>query len=53
MVGGATRMPVVRRIVADLFGTTPLTNLDIDEVVALGAALQANLLAGNRTPGEG
>jgi molecular chaperone HscA len=52
MVGGATRMPVVRRIVADLFGTTPLTNLDPDEVVALGAALQANLLAGNRTPGE-
>ncbi|GAA0522431.1 MAG: Fe-S protein assembly chaperone HscA [Pigmentiphaga sp.] len=49
MVGGATRMPIVRRMVADLFGTDPLINLDPDQVVALGAAMQANLLAGNRT----
>jgi molecular chaperone HscA len=52
MVGGATRMPIVRRRVGDVFGSTPLTDLDPDQVVALGAALQANLLAGNRYPGE-
>ncbi|HEU0203946.1 MAG TPA: Fe-S protein assembly chaperone HscA [Burkholderiaceae bacterium] len=52
MVGGATRMPHVQRAVADLFGQPPLTNLDPDQVVALGAAMQANLLAGNRAPGE-
>ena len=52
MVGGATRMPVVRQAVADLFGTQPLTDLDPDQVVALGAALQANLLAGNRSSGD-
>ena len=52
MVGGATRMPVVRQAVERLFGTQPLTDLDPDQVVALGAALQANLLAGNRAPGE-
>ncbi|WP_154965825.1 Hsp70 family protein, partial [Bordetella pertussis] len=49
---GATRMPVVRQQVGALFGTEPLTNLDPDQVVALGAALQANLLAGNRALGE-
>ena len=49
LVGGATRMPHVRRAVAELFGQTPLTNLDPDKVVALGAAIQANVLAGNRT----
>lgn len=52
MVGGATRMPVVRREVGRLFGTTPLTDLDPDQVVALGAALQANLLVGNRAAGD-
>lgn len=52
MVGGATRMPIVRRRVGEAFGTEPLTDLDPDQVVALGAALQANLLAGNRNPGE-
>jgi molecular chaperone HscA len=52
MVGGATRMPAVRRAAAALFGTEPLVDLDPDRVVALGAALQANLLAGNRAPGE-
>lgn len=49
MVGGATRMPQVQLAVGDFFGQPPLTNLDPDKVVALGAAIQANLLAGNRT----
>ncbi|BBI98992.1 chaperone protein HscA [Ferrigenium kumadai] len=48
MVGGATRMPQVQQAVGDFFGQVPLTNLDPDKVVALGAAIQANLLAGNR-----
>jgi molecular chaperone HscA len=52
MVGGATRMPHVQQAVADLFGQTPLTNLDPDKVVALGAAIQANVLAGNRPSGD-
>ncbi|MEN9904531.1 MAG: Chaperone protein HscA [Pseudomonadota bacterium] len=52
MVGGSTRMPVVRQAVADFFGQPPLTNLNPDEVVALGAAIQANQLAGNNPEGD-
>jgi molecular chaperone HscA len=52
MVGGSTRMPQVQAAVAEFFGRTPLTNLNPDEVVALGAAIQANQLAGNNTAGD-
>jgi molecular chaperone HscA len=52
MVGGATRMPHVQRAVGELFGQTPLTNLDPDQVVAMGAAMQADLLAGNQQKGD-
>ena len=52
MVGGATRMPQIQRAVGNFFGREPLNNLDPDKVVALGAAMQANLLAGNHAPGD-
>ncbi|QDX79857.1 Fe-S protein assembly chaperone HscA [Denitratisoma sp. DHT3] len=52
MVGGATRMPQIQRAVGEFFGQEPLNNLDPDRVVALGAATQANLLAGNRAAGD-
>ncbi|WP_427911923.1 Fe-S protein assembly chaperone HscA [Ramlibacter sp. MMS24-I3-19] len=52
LVGGSTRMPQVRRAVGDFFGREPLTNLNPDEVVALGAAIQANQLAGNSASGD-
>ena len=52
MVGGSTRMPQIQKAVGDFFGQEPLNNLDPDKVVALGAATQANLLAGNRAPGD-
>jgi Fe-S protein assembly chaperone HscA len=48
LVGGSTRIPYVRRRVAEFFGRTPHTELNPDEVVALGAAVQADILAGNR-----
>jgi len=51
-VGGATRMPQVQRAAAELFRRDPLNNLDPEKVVALGAAMQADVLAGNRPAGE-
>ena len=52
LVGGSTRMPQVRRDVEAFFGQAPLVNLNPDEVVALGAAIQANQLAGNNPKGD-
>jgi molecular chaperone HscA len=52
MVGGATRMPQIQRAAAEFFRRDPLNNLDPDKVVALGAAMQANVLAGNKPQGD-
>jgi len=52
LVGGATRMPQIQRAVESFFGKPPLNDLDPDQVVAIGAAIQANVLAGNRAPGD-
>jgi molecular chaperone HscA len=52
LVGGATRMPHLQQAVEKFFAKPPLKDLDPDKVVALGAAIQANVLAGNRAPGD-
>ena len=52
LIGGATRMPHIRRQIQKLFGKKPHASIDPEKVVALGAAIQANLLAGNRAPGD-
>jgi molecular chaperone HscA len=52
MVGGSTRVPLVREAVADFFARQPLIDINPDEVVAVGAAIQADILVGNRPEGD-